>query len=94
MHLVLLLCFVSFKAFMTLLEDETEWDKLNHLESDYNRFDVQQALLAKLESKKLEQYKDIFCDVLIPFKDLEIVDNIGEGKSDWFSSKWFRLLLV
>ena len=65
---------------MTLLKNEEEWDKLIHLEANYNRFDVQLALLAKLESKKLEEYRDIFCDVLIPLKDIEILENIGEGK--------------
>ena len=80
---MLLLLFVSFKAFLKLLKKDTEWDRLNHLETDYSRFDIQLALLAKFESTKLEQYKDIFCDVLIPFNDIEMVELIGEGKCDW-----------
>ena len=76
---LLLLCFGSLKAFTALLENDTEWDRLNALKTDYNSFEFQLALLAKLESQKLEQYKDIFCDVLIPFSDIEIVEDIGEG---------------
>ena len=64
---------------MALLENDTEWDRLNAFETDYNSFEFQLALLAKLESQKLEQYKDIFCDVLIPFRNIEIVEDIGEG---------------
>ena len=77
---MLLLSFAFSKAFQKLVENDTEWDQLNHLETDYGRFDIQLAVLAKIESKKLEQYKDIFCDVLIPFNDIEIVELIGEGK--------------
>ena len=44
---------------MALLENDTEWDKLNALETDYKSFAFQLTLLAKLESQKLEQYKDI-----------------------------------
>ena len=65
---------------MTLLENDMEWDRLNHLETDYNSFDVQLAVLAKLQSRKFEQYKEIFSDVLIPFSNIEKVQNIGEGK--------------
>ena len=67
---------------MALLEKDAEWDRLNHLETDYGIFDLQLAVLAKLESRRLEQYKDIFRDVLIPFSDIEIVGDIGEGKGD------------
>lgn len=71
-----------------------EWDRLNDLETDYNNLDVQLAVLAKFQSKKVKEYKEVFKDVLVPFSQIEIAENIGEGNNNWVEHAGLSLYMT
>ena len=78
---------------MSLLNNEIQWDRLNDLDTEYNSFDIQVAVFSKFQRQKMEQYKQIFADVLLPFSHIEIGENIGEGKMTQIYIKFIYLLI-